>query len=123
MVRFSASKILGQGTYSNSTHTAKRRWITEMRAKVASGTRVRQFTQGETLLACVETVLVTAYPTAANGGAFAEGGASLAYIPCLGTATSPTGTIYLKEASKTLTRIHRLHVLVIGPPDPARAGV
>lgn len=124
MARFAATTVLGPGSYVNSNPTADRRFITELRTKLASGTRIKQFTQGETLMAEIESIFITAIPTAFNGGV-ADLGASLAWIPSVdlpSDAKFDEGTVLLKEASKTVTRVQRLHVLCIGTPDTNRAG-
>jgi hypothetical protein len=125
MARFAATTILGPGSYVNADPTAARRVITELRAKLASGTRVKQFTQGETLMGEIESIFITCFPTASDGAVAADIGSSLDWIPsvdALSNGKFSTGTVVVKEASKTLTRISRIHVLLIGTPDPLRAG-
>nr|WP_294804500.1 hypothetical protein [uncultured Nitrososphaera sp.] len=119
MGRQAASKILGVGTYSNSTTTSARRWITELRTKIAAGTTVVQFTQGQTLLASIENIQIQPIPSFAK----VKASASFIYVPSLTAAnTIGTGTFTIREQTKTINRAMRLHVLVIGPPDPLRSG-
>ena len=119
MARFPASKILGIGSISSSSTTGKRRWATELRAKVAAGTRVKQFTQGESLLASVETILTQIIPSFANNKAT---GSFVLYPSMTAGNTLGVGTFTVLLHGKTLNRVWRCHVLVIGPPDPLRTG-
>lgn len=119
MARYAGSTILGIGCYANSSPTAKRRFVTELRTKLAAGTNIVQFTQGQTLMASIETILIQAVPSFAVGKATA----SFIYVPSITSGnTIGTGTFTIREQTKTLNRVMRLHVLCIGIPDPLRAG-
>jgi hypothetical protein len=122
MTRYTAPKIAGPGFYVNAlgSGVAKRRAQTELRAKIAAGTRIKQFTQGETLLASIETVLISpAIPSFVN----TKGCASLVWVLSMTAAnTLAVGTMTLLNLPKTLNRVVRLHLVAMGPMDPLRAG-
>jgi hypothetical protein len=123
MGRMQASKYSGPGSLSNSSTTAKRRWFTELRTKLAAATNVATFTQGQTLLASIETILIQQFQSFGNGAIAAATRASCQYMPSLSTGnTAGVGTITIKELTKTRNKVTRLHVLLIGPPDPLRSG-
>lgn len=113
---------MGVGTLSNSTVGATRRWFTLRQTAVAAGTRTITATQAQTLMATIEGVFLQNIPSVA-AAVVAATRASLIWFPSLTSAlTIQSGTVVLKEATKTVNKVTRVHQLYIGRPDPLRTG-
>lgn len=112
--------MLGLGTLSNSSQQATRRIFTISNVTIAAGTRIRQFTQEETSLATIEAMQINIIPSFV----VAKASASLAWVAsATGGFPHQSGTITIREQTKTLNRIVHANVVFWGRPDPARVSI
>ena len=109
---------LGDATLSNSSQSTGRKWFTIIQSEIAAGTRILDITQGQALLSSIDYYSIGVNPSVAVPKATASMNcvASAAAIPVA------TGTIRFREQTKTVNRVVRVTVILIGIPDRLRAG-
>jgi hypothetical protein len=109
-------KRLGLGSFINSDIDAKRRVITFGIHTWTAGSVIHKFTQGQTRIAEIDTILLSYNPQAALASA------SIDFK--IGTATGGTVKIRLipntSLAANTNKQTILLHYWMVGTPDPQR---
>lgn len=105
---------LGVGALALNSLTATKRVTALLSGTVTAAPASITFTQGETVMATIDTVSVTLASQVA--AAVATGSLTFAAGKITG------GTVTIRESTETLNRTMRIFVTITGRPDPNRIG-